>query len=416
MPVTVYPANNEIRYQDSPNLDAFSRLRVSNSHGIYDAKQIHTNLDDEIETVIAGSGTSTYQYNRSSSYLSVTTASGDSVIRQSVRYFGYVPGKSQMIVMTGVFGAGKTNVSQYIGYGDDLNGLFFKLQDTTFGVVVRTATSGAAVDAFTAQSSFNIDKLDGTGPSGITLDITKTHIFIIDFQWLGVGRIRFSLDIDGVIVPVHEVLNANVLSLVYMKTPSLPVRYQITNTGATASATTLEQICYSVNSEGGYSIPGIELSAGNGITARAVTARTPIFAIRMKAAFPTGQPNRKTARFLSGTAIATTNNALVELAHCHAPSGITATWTSAGASSGVEYSTDISAITGNPEHVVTSGQVVAGLGASAGSVQYDSTFINTHSFISQDFTSANSQVFVVYATPFTGTSNVAAQISWVEFD
>lgn len=416
MTITVYPPNNEIKYEDSPNLDAFSRLRVSNPYGIYDAKQIATNLPDETEEVIAGGGTATYQYNRSSTYLSVTTASGDSVIRQSTRYFSYVPGKSQRIVMTGIFGAGKTNVDQYIGYGDDLNGLFFKLQGTTFGIVTRTATSGTAADTFTTQANFNIDPLDGTGPSGKTLDITKAQIFVIDFQWLGAGRVRFALDIDGVIVTVHEVLNANTSSVVYMKTPSLPVRYQITNTGTAASATTLEQICFSIDSEGGYSIPGLELTAGNGITARAVTTRTPIFAIRLKTAFPTGQPNRKTVRFLSGTAIATTNNALLELAHCHAPSGITATWNSVSASSGVEYSTDITAITGNPEHVVISGQVIAGLGAASGKAQYDSTFINSHSFINQNFDSTNSQVFVVYATAFTGTSNVASQLEWIEFD
>lgn len=216
------------------------------------------------------------------------------------------------------------------------------------------------MDTFIPQSSWNIDKLDGTGISGKTLDITKSQIFLIDFQWLGVGRVRFALDIDGRITPIHEVNNANSLGIVYMKTPTLPVRYEVVNTGTSTSTTTLEQICCSVSSEGGYQIPGIEFSAGHGITRRAVTARVPILAIRLKNAFPTGKPNRRTIRFIDFSATVLTNDTYIELRHLHNPSAITATWTDVDDSSGVQFSTDISAVTPTHSHLVQAVTIMAG--------------------------------------------------------
>lgn len=406
--------NLPITIGDSPSSGAFGRLRTADPFGIYDYKQIASNYASQFSEVTAGAGTITYQYDRSSTYLTVGTASGDRSLRQTSRYFPYVPGKSQLIILTGIFGQPKDNVDQYIGLGDELNGYFFKLQDTSIGLVIRSAVTGTAIDTFIDRSDWNIDTLEGNGKSGIVLDITKAQIFIIDFQWLGVGRIRFSFDIDGMIVPVHEVNNSNVLDSVYMKTPTLPIRYEVINTGISASSTTLEQICSSVASEGGYNIPGQEFAAGNGTTRRAVTARTPVFAIRLKTAFPVGEPNRMTARFLKMSATSTSNDAFIELAHIHEPSAITATWTSVGNDSAVEYSTNITAVTGNPSHIVDVTTAIAGLGSASGITELTSEFINAHSFISQNFDSTNSEIFVIYATSFAATANVSAAITWIE--
>ena len=360
-----------------------------------------------------------YNYDRSSTYLKVGTANGDRAVRQTVRYFPYVPGKGQYIIATGILGAGKTNVKQYVMYGDDLNGLGFCLNGTTMSIITRTATSGSAVDTLTAQSSWNLDKLDGTGTSGLTLDITKSQIFAIDFQWLGVGRVRFGIDINGVMIYVHEMLNANNLSVIYMKTPTLPVRYEVINSGTSASTTTLEQVCSSVASEGGYALPGQEFSVSSsatGISRRAVTTRVPILAIRLKSAFPTGKPNRRSVRFLDFEVNTRTNDAHFELVHIHDPISITGTWVSNDSASGVEYSQDITAITGMMTHIVQIADVAAGQGnASAGTV-INSEFVSNHSFLSQNFESDNSQVFVIFATSESGTANVRAHISFIEIE
>jgi len=355
-----------------------------------------------------------YQYNRSSTYLKVGTANGDRVIRQSIRYFPYVPGKSHYILTTGIMGAGKANVTQCMMYGDDLNGIGYCLVGTTLNILTRTSTSGAAVDTLIPQSSWNVDKLDGTGASGITLDITKAQINGFSFQWLGVGRERVSLDIGGILVTTHEINHANVSDVVYMKTPSLPIRYEIKNTAVSASATTLEQICASIASEGGYALPGQEFSCSNGIARIAVTTRRPILAIRLKSAFPTGKPNRRVARFIDWEVSAKTNDAFFEFVHIHDPSGIMATWVSNDVASGVEYSTDISAVTGMMAHVVQVASVPAGQGNSSSASTNNSEFVSNHSFISQNFESDNSQMFVIFATSESGTSNVTSHISFIE--
>ena len=362
-----------------------------------------------------------YNYNSASVSLSLGTVTGQKVIRQTNRYFPYVPGYSHHINMTGTFGAGKTNLKQTKIYGDSLNGFGFVLVDGTINLLFRTSTSGSAVDTLVPQSSWNIDRLDSTyasvglNPSGITLDVTKSQIDDLDFQWLGVGRQRCALNIGGVSIPVHEVNHSNVTAGVFMRTPTLPIRYEIENTGTTASASTLEQICCSVCSEGGYSLPGDEYSAGHTWAQEvAVTTRRPIFAIRLKAAYPAGHPNRKQVRLLDFGGFARTNDCLMELIHVHNPLTMTATWTSIDDDSAVEYSADISALTADHMHYVQPLVVPAAAGVVGTAMEQSVQSINAHSFISQNFESTNSQMFVIYATSRTGTSNVICHISEIE--
>lgn len=359
-----------------------------------------------------------FDYDTSSVNLNLGTVSGQKVIRQTVRYFPYSSGFSHQIACTGTFAPGKANVKQTIMYGDSLNGLGFVLNGTILNVLKRSNTSGVVVDTLIPQSQWSIDRLSpdlGPNPSGITLDITKSHIFEISFQWLGVGRVRLGVNIGGTSIPVHEFVHANEVAGVYMQTPTLPMRYEIENTGTSASATTLEQICSMVASEGGKSLPGAEFSVGHTwAQERAVTTRVPIFAIRLKNEFPTGQPNRKQARFLDFETFARTNDALVELVHIHDPSGITAIWTSVDDTSGLEFSTDISVVSGEHVHTVQHAVVPAGTGQLGTVRDITSEFIGNHSYISQNYESNNSEMFVIFATARTGTSNLIGHISYIE--
>jgi hypothetical protein len=132
------------------------------------------------------------------------------------------------------------------------------------GVVVRTNTSGTPSDTRIAQASWNIDKMDGTGASGITLDYTKTLIYFMDFEWLGVGTVRFGVYVNGLPYYVHAVHNSNINTLVYMSTPNLPLRYEISNDG-TGGAASLVHICTTVITEGGRQTTGIERALNRGV-------------------------------------------------------------------------------------------------------------------------------------------------------
>ena len=243
-------------------IDAFGRLRVSNPLTIFDSKNIMSknNLFDESLT---GGGTVTYTANKSTVNLNVTQASGDKTIRQSKRVMSYQPGKSLLILNTFVMNTATANLKQKVGTFDANNGIFFYADGTTLKIVRRTYTSGSPVDTEISQSSWNGDKLDGTGTSGFTLDPAKSNILFIDIEWLGVGSVRVGFVINGILITAHTFNNANSLTTVYMQTANLPIRYEIETAAALSSGTyTLQQICSTCISEGGYAPKAVEQMVG----------------------------------------------------------------------------------------------------------------------------------------------------------
>jgi hypothetical protein len=232
-------------------LDAFGRARMSAPYTLFDSQNRYEKNDLFSETTATG-GTVTYTANESTVNLNVTTSSGSEVVRQTFRSFPYQPGKSLLVLNTFAMPAAQANQRIRIGYFNTENGVFIERDGTTVYFVRRTYVSGLAIDNRVAQASWNGDKLDGTGDSGFTLDLTKTQIFWEDFEWLGVGSVRCGFVIDGQTIVCHTFNNANNLTTVYMTTAILPVRYEVTNTGVTAALATLKQICSTVISEGGY--------------------------------------------------------------------------------------------------------------------------------------------------------------------
>ena len=409
---------------DGPAIDAFGRLRVSNSETIFNHKNITSKGESVWEERTVGAGAIAFNGNAAAVDLTLGTGATDSAVRQTGRYISYIPGKGQRITQSFIRGPPKTGVNFEVGYGDDLNGIFIG-QD---GLAepkwfIRSNTSGSPVETSVLQSSWNIDTLDGSGddgnPSGILLDLTKAQLSFIDFQWQGVGRVRTGLIIGGLIVTTHEFNHANVSTDVFMRNPSLPARYKIYNTEITASATTLQEICTAIESEGGFVAPGLEFTAlADQVETnwRATsTTRTPIFAVRMLNTV-NGFPNRKTLRFLDAGFFATGNNVIFEVVHIHDPSAITATWTAVGGGSVSEYSEDITAITGTPSHVIDPQAVAAGQAGKGTGDVITAGIINEHSFVSQDFESDNSQVFVIYATSTVGAGTGWSHLTWGELD
>jgi len=236
----------------STQLDAFGRLRVSNPFTVFDSQNRY-GIDPQYDTSTTGSGSTSHLSNESSVQLSVTTASGDEVIRETKRVFPYQPGKSLLVFMTFTMATSQTNLRQRVGYFGANDGVYFEQNDTDKRFVIRTSTSGSASDTrFVAQADWNGDKLDGTGASGHTIDVTKTQILYMDFEWLGVGSVRCGFIINGEFIVCHTFHNANGQTEVYMKTAILPMRYEITATNTLSSSANMKQICSTVISEGGY--------------------------------------------------------------------------------------------------------------------------------------------------------------------
>jgi hypothetical protein len=273
------------------NTDAFGRLRVSNPLTIFDSKNIMSQNTLFAESTASGASI-TYTANKSTVNLNVTEAASSKAIRQSKRVMSYQPGKSLLIFNTFVMNTLTTNLKQKVGLFDANNGIFFTADGTTLKIVRRTYTSGAAVDTEISQSSWNGDKLDGTGASGFTLDASKSNILFIDIEWLGVGSVRVGFVINGQLITAHTFYNANSLTTVYMQTANLPIRYEIERAGTlTAGTYTLQQICSSCISEGGYSPQGLEEMIGTaqinaGVNLTTVNTYYNIATIRIKTSRP----------------------------------------------------------------------------------------------------------------------------------
>lgn len=276
--------------------DAFGRLRVSEPFTLFDSFHRYEDNGKWATSNTAG-GTYAFSTNQSLINLSVTTASGAEVVRETKRVFAYQPGKSLLIMSTFAMATPQANNVQRVGYFNDQNGIFFEANGTTLNLVKRTYTSGSVQETRVPQSSWNKDKFDGTGASAqgsgsehsTGLDVTKTNIFWMDVEWLGVGDVRCGFVVDGKLMIAHIFHNDNNNTVPYMTTAILPIRYEIRNIGITDSAATMKQICSTVLSEGGYELRGKPRTIGNGIvTADLITLTTagtfyPLQSIRLKA-------------------------------------------------------------------------------------------------------------------------------------
>ena len=269
--------------------DAFGRTRISAPFTLFDSQNRY--LDGgQFASKTVGSGSVTYNANASTFELSVGTADGDSVIRQCRTVQVYQPGKSLLVLNTFAMDTLRTNLRQRVGYFTSGNGVYFEADGEDLYMVIRSSVTGSVVNNRIAQADWNQDPMDGSGPSGITLDPTRTQIFWTDIEWLGVGSVRVGFVINGIFYICHVFNHANTESTVYMTTATLNCRYEMTNTGTTAfSGGVMRQICSTVISEGGYNpVTTVQYVSNGTDTYKVPTANVKInlASIRLNAAYP----------------------------------------------------------------------------------------------------------------------------------
>lgn len=395
--------------QDDSQLTAFGRTRSAQPFQLFSCKQDILSQDYLFTTSTANGGSSSYSADRASTTLTVTTANGSSSIRQSRAYLTYQPGKALLFLGTGVMGSAQTGTTKRIGYFDANNGLFFQLSGSTLSVVVRSKVTGSVVDTAINQSSWNLDKLDGTGASGITIDLTKVQIFGIDFQWLGSGRVRFGFDIGGQIIYCHQVTNANIISSVYMSTPNLPVRYEIFNSTGVASTASLEMICVQVTSEGGFDSLGIPYSCSNVAAAKTINATLlPILILRPKSTSPRPPVKIKDLSIMATSAASFFWGLYLNPT---LSGGVAPTYNSVHADSYLEF--DIAST-----HTVSAGKLLAsGFGSSVDRTA-NLNLGNGHTLglLSADFAGTTVDTLVLAAVSITGGSTAYhAALDWDEY-
>jgi hypothetical protein len=412
LPVSVIQTtNNVIQFQLSPQLDAFNRLRVSTPVTLFDS---FNRFADNGKFNYSNTSGGTYGFisNTSTVDLSLTTASGALVYRESKKVFAYQPGKSLLVLTTFVMNPAKSNLRQRAGYFGSNNGYFIERSDDVY-FVERSSVTGSIVDTRKAQSQWNVDKLDGTGPSGITLNLDNPQILFIDMEWLGVGTVRMGFVIDGQIIHCHSFNHANANSSpkgAYIQTACLPIRQEIENTSGTANSSTLKAICSTVISEGGYELAGKPRTIGqnplqsNSVSLAVAGTFYPVVSIRLHANALDGiaVPKQVDALPLSAA------NYKWKIVQDATING--AVWANAASDSIIQYNTNTAAtMTGgtdlNAGFFTSTVQGGGSLNITDGIFKYQlerNTFTNT------------ATTFTLALCSGTNTSNVAGQILWEE--
>jgi len=414
---------NTFYNSNDPMIDAFGKLRVSNPFTLLDIKfpagAGTTEFVNNTELVCTRTiGPGTYSGTISSPGIGQRNITGSGIgtfISQSRKYCTYLPGKSLLVLCSGVINAGavigvgaNTGMTTYIGLFDDLNGFYFSFDSSVISVNYK---SNNIVGSTTPQTNWNIDPMDGTGISTLNLDFTKTQLFVIDFEWLGVGRIRFGFYAFGKINYCHQITNLNTLTAPYMQSPNLPVRYQIVGGGA-GSVGGLIQICSTVISEGGYNPMGRPFTANNGLpSSNNVTAsETPLLAIK-------GGTNYNHQNIIPlGIEIINTANTTAAIIYriryflAPSPEPGTFTWNDVGNYSVMQYAT-------NPTGVTFTGSIVVegGYFTGRGTSEFNSlseVFSNVVQITSD--ASGVSDILLITAQIQTGNAQVAVSIQWQE--
>jgi len=407
----VNPLTAAISTSGTTSNDAFGRLRVSNPYTLFESFHRYVDNGEWFESTAAG-GSSAFNADAGLLDTTVTTASGSQVLRETKKVFNYQPGKSLLAILSFNFEEAKNNLRQRIGYFGAENGFYLELNSTNEpSFVKRSSVTGSLVNTEVSKADWNIDTLDGNGPSGITLDLSKVQIVWFDFEWLGSGTVRCGFVIDGVFIHCHSFQHANVSSGTYITTASLPLRVEITNTDTTASSSTLKQICMTVISEGGYEIRGnaaeAKLPIGSPRDLTVASTVYPLISLRLKSTRLDG-----IAILDSLNVLGITNNANYcwEIVQGGTTSG--GTWVTNSSSSLVEYNITATSYSLGAGEVLTAGYAVgSNQGSTASELHRDNLF--EFQLERNSFTSTPIEL-ILAASSDTAGADVLASLGWQE--
>jgi hypothetical protein len=391
-------------------VDAFGRARMSTPYTLFDSVYKYS---DNGEFATSNTAGGTFQFNANESTVSLTVdgaTTNSEVLRETYKVFSYQPGKSLLTLNSFVMNTPTEGIRQRAGYFSATDGIFLELDGTELSFVIRSNVTGSIVENRVTRNDWIIDKLDGFGPSGYTLDISKAQILFTDIEWLGVGSVRIGFVIDGRFIHCHTFHHANIAPLPYMSSASLPVRFEIKNVSASSGSYTLRHICSSVISEGGYRTTGRPFAIGIPVQSPRdmPTAGTyiPAISIRLKSgsldgiAVPknfslvgVGNATRIAYRLVNGPSLSLTG----------------ANWVSAGNNSLVEYDISATALTGGD--ILLQGYTAVTNQSASPITLIDGDFrfqLQRNSFTSTP------QIFTIASAGAANGDDIVAAIGWEE--
>jgi hypothetical protein len=396
--------------------DAFGRTRTSSPLTLFDSS--HRYSDNNLWATLTGGTTTTsasaeFVQNQGLVELKVDALSGSKVYRETTKVFAYQPGKSLQLLNTFTFNQAKTNLRQRVGYFGVDNGIYLELDDNTLYMVERSITSGSLSSNRIPQSQWNVDRLDGSGPSGLVLDITKAQILWADIEWLGLGTVRTGFVINGQFVACHYFHHANLIDTTYITTASLPLRYEIENKAATSGPSKLKQVCSTAISEGGYELRGLQQAVSIPIdtprTFAAANTYYPIVSIKIRSS-----PNRLDAIVIltALSILGVGDNKVYNWRVVASGTTTGGSWLSAGVDSSVEYNISGASFAGG--RVLASGYISSN-NQSSPSVDILKEALFKFQLERNSFTNTPYELTLVAgANSSSGTTGLYASIDWEE--
>jgi hypothetical protein len=245
-----YIFNNSIKYSDGPNLDAFGRLRTAAVQNLLDIKHTFDKNPLQISEVTAGTATSVFSQQYARVRMS-TSANNDLVIRKTKTHPIYQPGKSQLFEGSFSNFQIESNVIKRVGcfqsttgspYNSVFDGYFLESNGVTSAITFNIFLSGSCT--FSADSTtWNSTEFDPNN-----FDWAETNLMTVDYQWLGVGRVRFGMVLSGQTFYFLDYTAANNIPTVYMSSPNQPIRYEIRQVGVGSGY--FDMICSQTSTEG----------------------------------------------------------------------------------------------------------------------------------------------------------------------
>lgn len=419
----IYTTESSISLTDAGEFTNSGKILIDNEVITYTGKSTNTltgctrGYHDTISTAHA-TATSVFQLssdtsaihstNESCIDISVSLTSGDEITRQSRIYNTYQPGKSLLIVLTGVLNSNNngTKCRSRLGYFDDNNGVYFEYSDDTLSIIKRSKITGSIVNTYIPQNLWNIDKMDGKGMSGIVLHPEKALIYVIDLQWLGVGRIRMGIFVKGNIYYVHQFLHSNTETTTYMTTATLPVRYQITNTSGSNGSGSMKMICASVVCEGGFESIGVPRSIGE-ITETSISTKfEPLVSIRISSAH-----SHVLCKFIGLSILSSSNANVIYRVYLFRSPPVdpltNSSWNTDLYSSVIEYDTSATGLNTKNGHLIYQGFF-------SNNSDYATMEIERTVYITSNKSNI-SDMIVLAARTTSGSKNVYGAMNWVEY-
>lgn len=299
-----YIFNNAVKYSDSPNLDAFGRLRVSEITSLLEITHVNSDgllFEDQVTT-----GTTSSTWDQDNAQIIMSGDGNSYVIRQTFRKAPYQPGKSQLFeasfsnfeIQENVIkrvGAFTTSTSSLTEYDTDYDGFFLESNGITNEISFQVWRTGN-LSFSAATTSWDSTQID---PSSI--DWSLTNLIFVDFQWLGVGRIRFGMVIEGVLYFFSQNWGVNNLTNVYMSSPNKPIRHEIRTYGDPGQ---FNKICSQLSQEGSINALNIPVGVFRTSSVSLATSgiKYPVIGYRIDPNYPNISPT------LLGVSILTTTN------------------------------------------------------------------------------------------------------------